>query len=401
MTAVQSPVWRDVVIIGGCGRVGLPLALALSTRGLKVAILDVNERAVDLINAGGMPFAEEGAEPVLRDAVERGQVFATTDAGVLGTAEIVVIVVGTGVKADREPDLDVLPAVIRQYGRHLRGDQLIILRSTVFPGTTATVERLLAEQGKRVDVAFCPERTAEGRAMTELYELPQIIGARTPSARGRAGNFFLRLTDHVIDLTPEEAELGKLFANAWRYIKFAAANQFWMVANEAGVDFDKVRKAVGHRYERAVDMPGPGFAAGPCLPKDTMQLAAFAKTRFDLGRAALNVNENLPAYVVARLGQLYQLDKLTVGILGMAFKGDTDDARQSLSYDLLDVLTPRVKRILCADPYVVDPRLAEQEYVLAEADIIIIGAPHSRYRTIATAVPVVDFWNVTESGVRL
>ena len=184
---------------------------------------------------------------------------------------------------------------------HLADGQLLVLRSTVYPGVTAMVEKRMAEVGKDVDVVFCPERIAEGHALEEFSSLPQIVSGRQPRAIERAARLFRVLTPEIVELIPEEAELAKLFTNTWRYIKFATANQLFMIANDFGLDFERIRHAVTYHYPRAADMPGPGFAAGPCLFKDTMQIAAFDKNRFTLGHASVMINEGLPLYLVGQL----------------------------------------------------------------------------------------------------
>ncbi|EQD32751.1 nucleotide sugar dehydrogenase, partial [mine drainage metagenome] len=153
----------------------------------------------------------------------------------------------------------------------------------------------------------------------------------------------------IVELEPEEAELAKLFTNTWRYIKFATANQLYMIANDFGLDYDRIRTALAHNYPRAQDLPGAGLAAGPCLLKDTMQLAAFNNNQFTLGHSAMLINEGLPLYTVARLEQRFDLSQMTVGILGMAFKGESDDIRSSLSYRLKRILQFKSKRVLCTD----------------------------------------------------
>jgi UDP-N-acetyl-D-mannosaminuronic acid dehydrogenase len=253
-----------------------------------------------------------------------------------------------------------------------------------------------------IEVAFCPERIAEGKAMTELFELPQIVSARSPQGMDRAVKLFSLLTESIVELSPEEAELAKLFTNVWRYIKFAAANQFYMMANDRGLDFERIRKGLSHDYPRAADMPGAGFAAGPCLFKDTMQLAAFNHNNFALGHTAMTINEGLPLYLVHRLEQKYDLSSMTVGILGMAFKGESDDIRSSLSYKLKRILEFKADQVLTADPYVtVDPRLLPQEEVIARSDLLVIATPHPQYRGLVTDKPVADIWNVLGSGVRV
>jgi UDP-N-acetyl-D-mannosaminuronic acid dehydrogenase len=231
---------------------------------------------------------------------------------------------------------------------------------------TRLVEQTLADLGLAVDVAFCPERIAEGRAMTELFSLPQIVGARSERVAERAAAFFRRLTDRIVSLSPEEAELAKLFTNTWRYVKFAATNQFYMIANSQGLDYERIRAALAQDYPRAADLPRAGFTAGPCLFKDTMQLAAFNDNQFWLGHAAMLVNEGLPLYVVSQLERRFDLLSMTVGILGMAFKAGSDDIRSSLSYKLRRILSFRARRVLCTDPYATDePGLLPLDKVLA------------------------------------
>ena len=293
-----------VVIIGGCGHVGLPLGIALASRGADVVLQDLSETATAMVAAGRLPFQEEGAQPLLDQALADGRLSTTTDPRAVADADVVVVVIGTPVDEHLNPDPAALPRVLAACTPHLRDGQLIVLRSTVYPGVTAGVERMLAERGLAVDVAFCPERIAEGKAMTELFALPQIISARDDRVMARAEELFALLTESTVRLRPEEAELAKLFTNAWRYLKFAAVNQFYMIADGKGLDFARIQEAVVRDYPRAADMPGPGFAAGPCLFKDTMQLAAFNDNNFQLGHAAMLVNEGLPLHVIREQNQV-------------------------------------------------------------------------------------------------
>jgi UDP-N-acetyl-D-mannosaminuronic acid dehydrogenase len=389
----------DVCVVGGCGRVGLPLGIALAGRGRSVVLYDIDAAAVERVNAGVLPFAEPGAAEPLTEALAAGRLRATTDAASVGLADALIVVVGTPVDEHLNPDLGAVPRAIERCSEYLRDGQLVVLRSTVYPGVTALTEKLLASKGLAVDVAFCPERIAEGRAMTELFELPQIVAARTPQALDRAEELFRHLTDSVVRLQPEEAELAKLFTNTWRYLKFAAANQFWMMANDFGLDFARIRHAVAFDYPRAADLPMPGFAAGPCLLKDTMQLAAFNRNNFVLGHSAMLINEGLPLYLVSRLEQRFDLAELSVGILGMAFKGGSDDTRDSLAYKLRKILTLKARETLCTDPYVPDDRLLPLDDVLKRADLLVIAAPHPDYADLRTEKPVIDMWGLTGQGV--
>ena len=392
----------DLAVIGGCGHVGLPLGLAFADRGLRVVLHDIDPGAVDRVRAGKMPFDEPGAPEVLERVLADGSLTATTDPSALALADAIIVVIGTPVDEHLNPDPFAVQYAIETVADHLVDGQLLVLRSTVYPGVTAMVERLMERLGKRIDVAFCPERIAEGKALEELVALPQIVSGRTPEAVARATALFGRLTDDIVPLVPEEAELAKLFTNTWRYVKFATANQLFMIANDYGLDFERIRAAIVHEYPRAADMPGPGFAAGPCLLKDTMQLAAFNNNNFVLGHASMAVNEGLPLYLVARIESRMDLSGKTVGILGMSFKAGSDDIRSSLSYKLKRLLRFKTAGVLCTDPFVqVDPDLVPLDEVLTRADLLIIGAPHPAYRDLRSDKPIVDVWNLLGRGVQV
>jgi UDP-N-acetyl-D-mannosaminuronic acid dehydrogenase len=390
---------RDIAIIGGCGHVGLPLGLAFASRGQNVTLYDIDKRVVSLVMAGRMPFREDGAGPVLTRTLG-STLFATSDPSMVVDAEHVIVVVGTQVDDHMNPDLAVVSGVVTELGPFLRDGQLLVLRSTLYPGTTALVERQIASMGKAIDVSFCPERIAEGRAMTELFELPQIVAGRTEAAIQRAEKLFGSLTTRTVRLSPEEAELAKLFTNTWRYIKFATANQLFMIANDFGLDYESIRGALAFEYPRASDLPGAGFAAGPCLLKDTMQLAAFNNNNFVLGHAAMLVNEGLPLYVVSKMEEQFPLKEMTVGILGMAFKGGSDDTRSSLSYKLKRILRFKARDVVCHDPFVSsDDDLLALDDVLDRSDLLVIATPHDLYRDLDVSVPVIDVWKLrTDSG---
>ena len=390
----------NLCVVGGCGHVGLPLAMAFARAGISVVAFDINPVAVDLVNSKTMPFDEPEAPAILSQIIDAGLFRASTDPADVAKADAVIVVVGTPVDEHLNPDTQAVPDAVAALVPYLRDDQLLVLRSTVYPGVTRLVEERLTAHSMKTDVAFCPERIAEGKAFTELYSLPQIISGRNPSAVARATELFGLLTESIVETTPEEAELAKLFTNTWRYIKFAAANQFYMIANEHGIDFEKVRHAITFDYPRANDMPGAGFAAGPCLFKDTMQLAAFNNNNFFLGHASMMVNEGLPMYLVDRMDRRFELKNLTVGILGMAFKAESDDIRSSLSYKLRRILRYKAANVLCTDPFVkTDPNLVPLEEVLAKADVLVIGAPHSVYRSLKPKQAVVDIWNLLGNGV--
>ncbi len=391
---------RDVVVVGGCGHVGLPLAIVLADRGLRVTAYDIDAAAAARIAAGSMPFDEPGAQPLLERTLASGALAVTTDPASVSTAEHVVVVIGTPVDEHLNPDPQAVPRAVEALMDRLRDGQLLVLRSTIYPGVTRLVEQAVARAGARVDVCFCPERIAEGRAIEELSSLPQIVAARDERVTERAARLFGTIARDIVRTSPEEAELAKLFTNTWRYIKFAAANQLYTIANDFGVDFERVRAAITHDYPRAADMPGAGFAAGPCLFKDTMQLAAFNNNQFTLGHASMLVNEGLPLYLVSRLERRHDLSSMSVGILGMAFKAESDDTRSSLAYKLKRILRYKAREVLCADANVrTDEGLVAEEELVRRADLVVIGAPHRRYAALPLRQPVVDVWNVRGQGV--
>jgi len=393
----------DVVVLGGAGHVGLPLSLAFADAGLRTGIYDISQPALDRIAAGEMPFLEAGAEELLAKVLRTGRLELSTDGAILERTSQIVVVIGTPVDEFLAPSMTVFERAVGQISPHLRPGSLVVLRSTVYPGTTAYVVQRLKERGCEADVAFCPERIAEGHALEELHTLPQIIGADDDAAATRATALFRTLSAKTIRTSSKEAEIAKLLTNTWRYMKFAVANQFFMIAHQAGVDYNNVLAAIRTDYPRAADLPGPGFAAGPCLFKDTMQLAAFTSDHFPMGQAAMQVNEGLPAYIVSALERRYGgLSGKTVGILGMAFKAESDDMRSSLSYKLRKLLAWAGATVVCTDPYVADERLTTLDCVLEESEILILGVPHKAYRSLDVGgKDVVDVWGALGQGIAL
>ena len=393
----------DVAVVGGAGHVGLPLSLTFAKAGMRVGIFDISEPTLEWIASGRMPFLETGADALLKQILQTDRLELSSDPAMLGRAATVVIVIGTPIDEFLNPSMTIFERTVDQLAPHLAEGALVVLRSTVYPGTTAYVTQALADRGLHVDVAFCPERIAEGKALEEILSLPQIIGADEERAGDRAEELFTRIGVQTIRTTTKEAELAKLFTNTWRYMKFAVANQFFMIANDAGVDYNNVLDAVRRDYPRAADLPGPGFAAGPCLLKDTMQLAAFTSDHFPLGQSAMQINEGLPAYIVNAMTRRYgTLAGKTVGILGMAFKAESDDPRASLSYKLRKLLSWAGAQVLCTDPYVVDDRLRPLDEVIRESEVLVLGAPHRAYRDVSLGgKDVVDVWGATGRGITL
>jgi UDP-N-acetyl-D-mannosaminuronic acid dehydrogenase len=386
----------DMVIVGGCGHVGLPLALSLADCGYRVGIDDIDATKVAFVKAGNVPFLENGADALLKRLLPTGRLELASDPSLVENTDTVILVIGTPIDEFMNPSVRIFDKVLDELIPHLGNSTMIVLRSTVFPGTTESVERRLRAAGIHADVVFCPERIAEGHALEELRTLPQLVGASSDRAFEKASRLFERLGVSTVRTTPVEAELAKLLTNTWRYMKFAIANQFFQIAHRSGVDYNNVLEAIRHDYPRAQDLPGPGFAAGPCLLKDTMQLSAYTPDHFPMGQAAMQINEGLPNYIVDTLNSRKPLQGRTLGILGMAFKGESDDPRASLSYKVRKLAQFKGAHVLCTDPFIEDPSFDSLQKVLSDSDILVIAAPHRAYRKLDLAGrDVVDIWGIT------
>jgi len=384
----------DVVIVGGLGHVGLPLGIAFADKGLNVCLNDLNKERAEIVKKGLMPFIEHAAEPILKKVLENGKLSVSLDNDSISKAKYVVIAIGTPVDEYLNPKTRNFLEFFDKLKKYLNQDQIIIIRSTVYPHTCKQILNLLGDGNW--NIAYCPERIAQGYAIKELKELPQIIAGFSTKAVEEASKLFDTLSPKIIKTSMGEAELIKLFSNTWRYIQFAVANQFYMISHNFKVDYDKVRYAMREGYERAHALPSAGFAAGPCLLKDTMQLSSFNSNNFLLGHAAMMINEGLPNFLVENLRKRYDLSKTKVGILGMAFKADIDDIRDSLSYKLGKILRFHGAKVYYSDEFVNDHTFVSKENLIKECEVVIVGAPHSAYKgiVISKEVEVVDLWNI-------
>jgi UDP-N-acetyl-D-mannosaminuronic acid dehydrogenase len=396
-----------IAIIGGLGHVGLPLGLVFAHRGFRVALVDSSRDRLHMVRNGRIPFIEAGAEHLLREHLgTRVQVHDATEAltiRVLEEAAAIIVTLGTPIDGYQNPDHGAFMRPVLALAPQLSG-KLLVLRSTVFPGTTRRVAYALQVAGVECDVAYCPERILQGEAVRELQALPQIVSGITEKASERAAELFGQLDVPIVRCEPEEAELAKLFLNSWRYVSFAAANQFFQLAHELGVDYKRVEAAMKEGYSRADALPTPGFAAGPCLLKDTMQLVAASSSGFPLGQAARQVNERIPETIISRLTQLHgPIEGATIGILGMAFKADNDDTRDSLSFKLKKQLEFAGATVICSDEYAEQRRdWVTMESLLEQSSGIVLGVPHRAYHglVVPNGKTVVDVWGVTTMGER-
>ncbi|MBI2617403.1 nucleotide sugar dehydrogenase [Candidatus Gottesmanbacteria bacterium] len=389
----------DICIVGGGGHVGFPLGLAFANKNLQVTLYDTNQNTLEKIAQGKLPFAETGADKILKKVLNKS-LWLSNRLQSIAKAKYIIIAIGTPVDDHLNPNLKALTDLFKDLQPFLDNHQCIIIRSTVYPRTCIQISTFLSSKRKgKWHIAYCPERIVQGKALIELSQLPQIIAGLTQKSIRDASYLFKKISPSIVKVTIDEAELAKLFSNAWRYIQFAVANQFYMIANEFEVDFNKVRKAMVKGYGRASSLPTAGFAAGPCLLKDTLQLAAFNTNNFTLGNVAVMVNEGLPNYIVEKLRENYDLKKIIVGILGMAFKADSDDSRDSLSYKLGKILRFHGANVLYSDEYVKDSTFVTKEKLLKHSNIVIIGVPHRQYKNlvIPKKAVLIDLWGVVKS----
>lgn len=391
----KVPQPNNICIVGGAGHVGLPLALTFATRGFRISVYDKNEEILRRIEQGEMPYDEENGQPLLDQANKTGLLRLSSDPASVGDAETVVVTIGTPVDEFMNPVFKVIKNCADELLPYLSDDQLMVLRSTVYPGTTDWLDGYLKSRGKQLRVSYCPERVVQGHAIEEIQSLPHLVSGTTDRAADAAADLFGSLTDRIVRLSPMEAEFAKLFHNSYRYIKFAVANQFYMIANAAGVDYNRVLDGMKQDYPRDSEIPHAGFTAGPCLLKDTMQLAAFSNNQFTLGHTAMVVNEGLVLYLVEEIKRRFgELGCMTVGLLGMAFKANSGDTRASLSYKLKKMLEFQAQGVLTHDSHVQDdPDLKTLDEVVENSDLLILCVPHTEYSELQPGdTPVIDIW---------
>lgn len=395
-----SALTADLTVVGGAGHVGIPLVLSFAGQGLTVNVNDLNLDNLAALKAGRLPFIEYGAEDLLSTALRQRKLIFTSAPDAMSKSGPIIVTIGTPVDEFLNPERQVVLDCLDKLLPYLCDGQLLVLRSTLYPGTTDAVAAHLKRKKRKLKVAFCPERIVQGYGIEELRRMPQIVSGTTPEAAREATDLFRIISPEIVELSPIEAEFAKLFGNAYRYIEFAATNQFYLIAQSAGVNYQRILEAMKHNYPRAKNIPKPGYAAGPCLMKDTMQLSAFARNEFSLGNAAMLINEGLPLHVIGDLRRRYDLGKMVVGLLGMAFKAEIDDVRASLSYKFKKVLNGFAREVLTTDPFVtIDADLLPLDEVVARSDILILCTPHASYKSAdLRGKPVVDVWGLLENA---
>ncbi len=388
-----------ICIIGGAGHVGAPLGLSLSSKGYDVILIDKNKKDIEKINQAKMPFVEEGCAKLLKKMVYKKKIFATNNLKEVKKCKYIIVCIGTPINKKFKPNLRQFINFFYNLKKYLNKNHIIIIRSSIYPGTCNKIFNIVKQHCK--NLSYCPERIAQGKSLLELPKLSQIISGKNNKAKIESGKIFKKICKKIIYTEIIEAELIKLFSNAYRYINFSISNQFYLMCKNQGLDFFKIRNLMRNNYERNIGIPKAGFTAGPCLLKDTMQLSSFYNHRFPMFREAMSINEGLPKFIINKLEEKYNLRKKTIGILGLSFKAENDDIRDSLSIKLLKYLKSKKIKTLQSDEYYKDNKNIDKNMLVKKSDIIIVSTPHKAYKKIKIKKNkiLVDIWGLLQKEV--
>ena len=373
-----------VSIIGGAGHIGLPLGLLLKNKRVNVTLIDINKKNIDKIKNKKMPFYEQGAQLLLDKGIK-----ITDNLKSIKNSKIIIVCIGTPVDEYFNPKLDSFFKVIKEIKKYISSNQTVIIRSSVYPQTCKKIVEILHK-----NVSYCPERIVQGKAIEEMHKLPQIVSGFSKKAIGDSKKIFNLISKEIIVSDVLEAELIKLFSNSWRYVNFAISNQFYMICAQFGIDYNLLRKKMTHGYDRNKSIPSAGFTAGPCLLKDTMQLTAFTQNQFSLGHNAMLINEGIPNFIVNILKKDKNINKKNIGILGLTFKPDIDDIRDSLSFKLIKLFNFNGYKYFVSDEFFKHEDNISKEKLIKKSDIIILAVPHSNYNKciIPKTKKIIDIW---------
>ncbi len=394
------------VAVVGLGRVGLPLALSFADRGLNVVGVEREDVVLAQLNAGNMPFRETGTQELLERVLEGGNFRRTRSVQDAAAADHIVLTLHTPSHVHIEIDIAGIRGVIDDLLPVLREGQSLILRSTVAPGTTEWVAGYIEQRrgfsvGEDLFVAHVPERIAENHFVEEIATLPCIVGGVGEGSGTRAAELFEVFGTEIVQTTPTEAELAKIWTNILRYTQFALPNLLMMECEQYGANVFEVIELINHDYPRG-GMAAPGLTGGACLRKDF----TFSEERSSgpgMLLAVSRVHETVPLFLVkglkSRLGG--SLRDLKVAVLGLTFKRDSDDVRDSLSYKLVRMLERELAHVARHDPNV--PAESEPlDSALEGADAVVIATNHSVFEGLASRLPegtlLADPWNVTGAG---
>src|ERR671916_2989314 len=371
----------EVAVIG-LGRIGLPLAVSFADRGLNVLGIDIDAARLQAVRDARMPFREPGCQEALERVHAAGTIAVSDRVADAATAEHIVITLGTPSFSHVEIDISDIRSALDDLLGHLRDGHTIVLRSTIAPGTTDFVAGYLAKHrgfriGEDVFVAHAPERIAAGRFFEEIGTLPCIVGGVDEASGERVGALFEVFGAPIVQTTPAQAELAKIWTNILRYANFALPNLLMMDCEQHGANVFEVIDLINRDYPRG-GIAMPGLTAGTCLRKDF----AFSEERSNapgMLLAVSRVNASVPLFLVEgvkrRLGDLRERK---VAVLGLAFQGDTDDERDSLAHKLIRLLERELADVAVHDPIVATPTQSFDEAV-SGADAVVVAANHSAF----------------------
>ncbi len=398
---------RLTIAVVGIGRVGLPLALFLADKGHSVFGIDIDQEKINLINRGTMPFLEEGGQSLLKKYLNKSLLVSTNFSNI-AKSKVIILTLGTPVDENMNPSLVQIDKALAGSRPYFKNGQLLILRSTVSPGTTEYVRSYLKELGFNVGtnffLAFCPERIAEGRSLKELAEIPQIVGGVERNSAKKATEFFKILGIEINTTDAISAELAKLFTNMYRYINFAIANEFMILAGNYHRDIYQIVDLVNKNYKRG-GLALPGLTGGPCLFKDGFFLVGDVPFA-DLITTSWKINESIPIFLIKKIRERTKLEGKKTAILGLAFKAEIDDIRESLAFKVKKALERERAKVFLHDPYVPGYK-NDLDEILKDADLIFLATNHHFYKTLDIAkirklvsknCVICDVWNIFKTN---
>ena len=389
---------RHISIIGGAGHVGFPLGLIFSSKGFKVSLIDNDLEKINKINVSKVPFLEENSQKLLNSMIRKKRIFATNQLIEVLKSKYIIVCIGTPINKQLNPSLRSFISFFYRLKKFLKKNQIVIIRSSIYPGICDKIYKIIGNKCK--NLSYCPERIVQGKSIIELPKLPQLVSGKSKKAIAESGRLFRKVCKKIIYTEVIEAELIKLFSNAYRYIHFSISNQFYMICQNQDINFFKIRDIMRDGYLRNANIPASGFTAGPCLLKDTMQLSSFYNHKFLLGHSALSINEGIPKFIINKLNTKYNLKKKTVGVLGLAFKSETDDIRDSLAIKLLKLLKSKKIKTLQSDEYYKNKDNIDKRDLIKKSDIIILSTPHQAYKKLKIGKNkiLIDVWGLIDRG---
>jgi len=370
---------NKISIIGGGGHIGLPLAVKFAENNFKINIIDTNEKNLLKISKNQPPFKEIHLKKRLGKVLKKNMFSFSKSLKSIKHSKYVIVCIGTPISNKLKPDLKLFYDLFKNLSKYLVRNNHIIIRSSILPGTSVKVYNTIKNNCK--NLTYCPERIVEGFSLKELPIIPQIIAGSNKNTVRETKNLFKKITKDIIITNFIEAELSKIFSNLYRYINFAIPNEMYLISKKLNANFTKIREIMRFNYSRNNGLAKAGFVGGPCLMKDSMQIGYLFNKKQSLINAAYETNEKLPEKIVNELKKKNFGSKI-VGVMGLAFKADSDDIRGSLSYRLIKILKKNQFKVLYSDPYVNYKNKVSEKKLISKSKVIIIGTNHSKYKRI-------------------